>query len=86
MAAIIVLFVVYYQRKMLIKEAHIKLMEQEKQIELFKASVEAEEKQKESLKQLIKQVIKEAREEEHNSKPIQVKRRKTSQKLKSSKP
>lgn len=49
MAAVIVLFVVYYQRKMLIKEASIKLMEQEKQIELFKASVEAEEKQKEKI-------------------------------------
>lgn len=49
MAAMIVLFVVYYQRKMLLKEASIKLMEQEKQLELFKASVEAEEKQKEKI-------------------------------------
>lgn len=49
LAAVIVLFVVYYQRKMLIKEAQMKLMEQEKQIELFKASVEAEEKQKEKI-------------------------------------
>ena len=45
-AAVVILFVVYYQRKMLLKEASIKLMEQEKQIELFKASVEAEENQK----------------------------------------
>ncbi len=36
----------YYQHIMLIKEVRIKLMEQEKQIELFKASVEAEEKQR----------------------------------------
>lgn len=48
-AAVVILFVVYYQRKMLLKEASIKLMEQEKQIELFKASVEAEEKQKEKI-------------------------------------
>ena len=46
---VIILFVVTYQRKMLLKEASIKLMEQEKQIELFKASVEAEEKQKEKI-------------------------------------
>lgn len=48
-AAVVVLFVVYYQRKMLLKEASIKLMEQEKRIELFKASVEAEEQQKEKI-------------------------------------
>ena len=48
-AAVVILFVVYYQRKMLLKDASIKLMEQEKQIELFKASVEAEEKQKEKI-------------------------------------
>lgn len=34
---------------MLLKEASIKLMEQEKQIELFKATVEAEEQQKEKI-------------------------------------
>lgn len=49
LATIVVLFVVFYQRKMLLKEAKIKIMEQEKQIELFKASVEAEEKQKEKI-------------------------------------
>lgn len=49
LATVVVLFVVFYQRKMLLKEASIKLMEQEKQIELFKASVEAEEKQKEKI-------------------------------------
>lgn len=49
LATIVVLFVVFYQRKMLLKEASIKMMEQEKQIELFKASVEAEEKQKEKI-------------------------------------
>lgn len=49
MAAVIVLFVVYYQRKMLLKEARIKLIQQEKQLELFKASVEAEEQQKEKI-------------------------------------
>ncbi len=46
---VIILFVVIYQRRMLLKEASIKLMEQEKQIELFKATVEAEEKQKEKI-------------------------------------
>ncbi len=49
MAAIIILFVVYYQRKMLLKEAKIKQIEQEKQIDLFRASVEAEEQQKEKI-------------------------------------
>lgn len=49
LAAIIILFVVYYQRKMLLKEARIKQIEQEKQIDLFRASVEAEEKQKEKI-------------------------------------
>lgn len=49
LATVVVLFVVFYQRKMLLKDASIKLMEQEKQIELFKASVEAEEKQKEKI-------------------------------------
>ncbi len=49
LATAIILFVVYYQRKMILKEVRIKLMEQEKQIELFKASVEAEEKQKEKI-------------------------------------
>jgi signal transduction histidine kinase len=49
LAAVIIIFVVYYQRKMLLKEAHIQLMEQEKQIALFKASVEVEEKQKEKI-------------------------------------
>ena len=46
---VIILFVVVYQRKMLLKEAKIKLIEQEKQLELFKASVEAEEQQKEKI-------------------------------------
>ena len=46
---VIILFVVTYQRKMLLKEARIKLIEQEKQIELFKATVEAEEQQKEKI-------------------------------------
>lgn len=46
---VIILFVVVYQRKMLLKEAKIKLMEQEKQLALFKASVEAEEQQKEKI-------------------------------------
>jgi two-component system NarL family sensor kinase len=49
LAAGIILFVVYYQRKMLLKEVQIKLMEKEKQLELFKASVEAEEQQKEKI-------------------------------------
>lgn len=49
LAVIIILFVVYYQRKMLLKEAKILSMEQEKQIILFKASVEAEEQQKEKI-------------------------------------
>ena len=49
LAVVIILFVIYYQRKMLLKEAKIHLMEQEKQIALFKASVEAEEQQKEKI-------------------------------------
>lgn len=46
---VIILFVAIYQRKMLLKEAKIQLMEQEKQITLFKASVEVEEQQKEKI-------------------------------------
>jgi signal transduction histidine kinase len=46
LAAVIILFVVYYQRKMLLKEAQMKIMEHEKQLDLFKATVEAEENQK----------------------------------------
>ncbi len=46
---VIIMFVVIYQRKMLLKEAKIQLMEQEKQIALFKASVEVEEQQKEKI-------------------------------------
>jgi two-component system NarL family sensor kinase len=46
---VIIMFVVIYQRKMLLKEAKIQLMEQEKQIALFKASVEIEEQQKEKI-------------------------------------
>ena len=42
----VILFVVYFQRKMLLKEAQLKLIENEKQLALFKASVQAEEKQK----------------------------------------
>jgi signal transduction histidine kinase len=49
MAAIVVLFVSLYKRNMLQKENEIKLMEQEKQLALFKASVEAEEQQKEKI-------------------------------------
>ena len=43
---IIILFFVINQRKMLLKNSEIKLMENEKQLSLFKAAVEAEEKQK----------------------------------------
>jgi two-component system NarL family sensor kinase len=43
---IIILFIVINQRKMLLKNSEIKLMENEKQLSLFKASVQAEEKQK----------------------------------------
>ena len=46
---IIVLVFLIHQRKIMLAENKIKLMEQEKQIELFKASVEAEEKQKEKI-------------------------------------
>lgn len=49
LAAVVIIFVVHYQRKMLLKEARIQLMEQEKQIALFKASVEVEEQQKEKI-------------------------------------
>ncbi len=48
-SSVIIVFVVHYQRRMLLKDARIKLMEQEKQIALFKASVEAEEQQKEKI-------------------------------------
>jgi two-component system NarL family sensor kinase len=46
---IIILFVVTYQRKMLLKEKQINLIEQEKQVQLFKAIVDTEEKQKEKI-------------------------------------
>lgn len=49
LAAVVVLFVVFYQRKILLKNTELKIMEQEKQIELFKATVEVEEKQKEKI-------------------------------------
>lgn len=49
LAAVVIIFVVYYQRKMLLKEKRIQTLEQEKQITLFKASVEVEEKQKEKI-------------------------------------
>lgn len=49
LAAVVVLFVVFYQRKILLKNTELSIMEQEKQIELFKATVEAEEKQKEKI-------------------------------------
>jgi len=45
----IIMFVAIYQRKILLKEAKIKLIESEKQIDLFKASVQAEEQQKEKI-------------------------------------
>jgi len=51
LGAVIIIFVVYYQRGMLLKDARILLMEQEKQIALFRASVEAEERQKEKIAQ-----------------------------------
>ena len=43
---IIILFIIINQRKMLLKNSEIKLLENEKQLAFFKASVEAEEKQK----------------------------------------
>jgi two-component system NarL family sensor kinase len=46
---VIITFVVIYQRKMSLKEAKIQLMEQEKQIALFRAAAEAEEQQKERI-------------------------------------
>jgi signal transduction histidine kinase len=46
---IIILFVVTYQRKMHLKEKQINLIEQEKQVQLFKAIVDTEEKQKEKI-------------------------------------
>ncbi|MES2763739.1 MAG: ATP-binding protein [Bacteroidota bacterium] len=49
MAAIVVLFVALYKRNMLQKENEIKIIEQQQQISLFKASVEAEEQQKEKI-------------------------------------
>ncbi|MCD6068656.1 MAG: sensor histidine kinase [Bacteroidetes bacterium] len=49
LVVVIILFVVVYQRKMLEKESRIKEIEQEKQIQLFKATVEAEEQLKEKI-------------------------------------
>ncbi|MES2515851.1 MAG: ATP-binding protein [Bacteroidota bacterium] len=49
MAAIVVLFVALYKRNMLQKENEIKIIEQQQQIALFKASVEIEEQQKEKI-------------------------------------
>ena len=42
-------FVVYYQRKTLLRENEVKLHEQEQQIIFFRATIEAEEKQKEKI-------------------------------------
>lgn len=47
MALSIVLFVIRHQRKMHLNEKRIQAIENEKQIALFKASIEAEERQKE---------------------------------------
>ncbi len=49
LAVIIFLFVVTYQRKMVIMETNLKLIEQEKQLEVYKASVNAEEKLKKEI-------------------------------------
>lgn len=46
---VIIMFVAIYQRKMSLKEARIQMMEQEKQIALFRAATEAEEQQKEKI-------------------------------------
>jgi signal transduction histidine kinase len=46
---IIILFVLISQRKLLLADKKIKQIEQDKQIQLFKATVEAEEKQKEKI-------------------------------------
>lgn len=46
---VIILFVVIHKRKIFVKDTKIKLLENEKQLALFKASVEAEEKQKQIL-------------------------------------
>ncbi len=45
----IIMFVAIYQRKILLKEAKIQLIENQKHIEIFKASVQAEEQQKEKI-------------------------------------
>jgi len=47
MAATVILFVIRHQRKMLLNEKRIQAIENEKQIALFKVSIEAEERQKE---------------------------------------
>lgn len=49
LSAVIIIFVVYYQRKALLRENEIKLFEKEQQILFFKATIEAEEKQKEKI-------------------------------------
>jgi signal transduction histidine kinase len=45
----IIFFVIYYQRKMLLKDAQLKIIESQKQLELFNATVEAEENQKDKI-------------------------------------
>ncbi len=49
LVVVIIMFVAIYQRKMSLKEARIQIMEQEKQIGLFRAATEAEEQQKEKI-------------------------------------
>jgi len=46
---IIILFVLISQRKLLLADKKMKQIEQDKQVQLFKAAVEAEEKQKKIL-------------------------------------
>ncbi len=46
---VIIVFTIKYQRRMYLKEKSIHRMESEKQIAIFKASMEAEEKQKEKI-------------------------------------
>ena len=46
---LVILFIIYFQRKMLLKEKKIKEIEREKELQMVKATIEAEEKQKEKI-------------------------------------
>lgn len=46
---LVILFIIYFQRKILLKEKKLKEIEREKELQMVKATIEAEEKQKEKI-------------------------------------